>query len=1026
MSERPLKSTPQNANKGEISLFKSVQVTDQPSATASLSSLPTQIQSFQDQPSPELLELEESEQEEGSEILSQPRSTNWWQRISVKTKVTALAVTLGVLPVLLVGGSATYFANRIIVQEALEERQRLAVDISLELNRLMENRLQNVETIITNPLIADPETRQSTAPEDLVKFLDSFAQRESSNPLIATVSPEGAFIYLAGGRIPLRSSEMAVPSNSDTPSAKPFAEFNAAYLLQTQDTFLPAVTPLRVSDVTGEPSLYLVAPLLDPLTQELAYLVYNQITPDDISLLIQEKLINLIYGGRNNDRRLPGFKVIDHRMSYYEKTADEQEQEIAPTRIEVDSNSIKIDGKPFQPGETFFTKQDKTIASGDDETLNAEIATIFPKYAELRSSETVTTTLDISQQDGQEYLLTYAPVPQIEGLYIDWGVLTYEPTSTVFAAQKTLILTLSLGTIVTALVLGTIAATIASRATRPIIEAADAVEKIGRGELKTRVNVEGEDEVATLGFNINQMANQLQGFLDAQRIEAERERLLAAAKGSGAMRTADLEAIFSQVIQDVRELLKLEGVILYRLHSNWNNTIPAEFAVLGLPHDDVNEEFSIPDLLLERCQQGEIVTVDSANTDLPIDFLRQLETLSIEAGLMAPIWSGDRLFGVILVHDSTLRDWQPTEITFLQQLATELGLSVYRAELLEQTEKLAQEQRQLKEGLQRRALELLQDVDPISKGDLTIRAKVTADEIGTIADSYNAMVDNLRRIVFQVQDAVDEVVTTTIANDTSVQVLSIEALQQAEAIANALDLVKDMASAVRDVAANAERAETVVQVATQVVDEGDLAMNRTVEGIQAIQMTVADTAKKVKHLGESSQRISKVVELISAFAAQTNMLAMNASIEASRAGEGARGFAVVANEVRSLARQSAEATQEIRNLVSSIQAETREVAEAMEAGIEQVATGTKLVDDTRQSLNKITAVSAQINQLVEAIAQATVVQSHASETVAQTMQDVATIANKTSTEAMQVSSSFGQLQHVARTLKDGVGQFKVS
>jgi methyl-accepting chemotaxis protein len=202
-------------------------------------------------------------------------------------------------------------------------------------------------------------------------------------------------------------------------------------------------------------------------------------------------------------------------------------------------------------------------------------------------------------------------------------------------------------------------------------------------------------------------------------------------------------------------------------------------------------------------------------------------------------------------------------------------------------------------------------------------------------------------------------------------------------------------------------------------------MNRTVDGIQVIRSTVADTAKKVKHLGESSQKISKVVELISAFTAQTNMLALNASIEASRAGEEGRGFAVVASEVRALARQSAEATEEIRKLIASIQAETSEVVTAMESGIEQVVIGTKLVDETRQSLNNITAASTQIGDLVRSIAQLTVSQTAASTTVAQTMKEVATVANKTSEEARHVAQSFEQLRQVAQTLQDGIGQFKV-
>jgi methyl-accepting chemotaxis protein len=327
--------------------------------------------------------------------------------------------------------------------------------------------------------------------------------------------------------------------------------------------------------------------------------------------------------------------------------------------------------------------------------------------------------------------------------------------------------------------------------------------------------------------------------------------------------------------------------------------------------------------------------------------------------------------------------------------------------------------------LQTNALKLLQEVDPISKGDLTIRAKVTEDEIGTIADSYNATVENLCKIVLQVQQAANQVVTTASNNQSSVEVLSDEAARQAAEIAAALDKIEQLAEAVRAVAQNAAQAEAAVQQANETVAEGDMAMDRAVDGMQSIRVTVAETAKKVKHLGESSQRISTVIDLINAFAAQTNMLALNASIEASRAGEYGKGFAVVAEEVRALARQSADATEEIRKLIVGIQAETNDVVKAMETGTEQVVVGTKLVDETRQSLNRISATSAQISRLVEAIAQATVVQAQVSGTVTQTMQDVAAIADKTSIEAKQVSSSFGELREVAETLQAEVSQFRL-
>lgn len=507
----------------------------------------------------------------------------------------------------------------------------------------------------------------------------------------------------------------------------------------------------------------------------------------------------------------------------------------------------------------------KIVASEGSQALGKTLEEEFPKIATQLTRNAAQTFSAIAPHDQGESIITYSATERLAERYnLKWSVVLARPTEIVFAPQKQLLLTIVLGTGTVSLFVIAIAAYIANRAVRPILDAASAVDKIGQGELNTRLKVEGEDEVAELSSNINQMAVQLETLIQEQTLAAEEQR-----------------------------------------------------------------------------------------------------------------------------H-------------------------------------LKEEQRQLKEDLQKRALELLMEVDPISKGDLTIRAKVTADEIGTIADSYNATVGNLRKIVLQVQEAASQVAQTTSTNEISVQGLTTEALRQAEEISAALDRVQEMAQSVRLVAFSAQEAEMAVQQAQETVKEGDAAMNRTVDGILAIRETVAETAKKVKHLGESSQKISTVVNLIGTFAAQTNLLALNASIEAARAGEEGRGFAVVANEVRALAQQSAAATSEIEKLVASIQEETNEVVAAMESGTEQVVMGTRLVDETRASLNKITSASAKISDLVEAITQATVIQSQASEAVTYTMTNVAAIANKTSEEVSLVSSSFEQLRKVAQTLQQDVGQFKVS
>jgi len=227
------------------------------------------------------------------------------------------------------------------------------------------------------------------------------------------------------------------------------------------------------------------------------------------------------------------------------------------------------------------------------------------------------------------------------------------------------------------------------------------------------------------------------------------------------------------------------------------------------------------------------------------------------------------------------------------------------------------------------------------------------------------------------------------------------------------------------VAENARQAAVVARLASTTAEAGGVAIDRSVQNIYTLRETVAETAKKVKRLGESSQRISKVASLIDQIALQTNLLAINAGIEAARAGEQGQGFAVVAEEVGQLAARSAAATKEIELIVTNIQQETSEVVEAMELGTTQVVEGTNLVGDAKQSLSKILEVSRQIDTLVQSISSATVSQAETSQAVTELMKEIAKVSERTSNSTRQVSGSLKETLGIAQELQASVGTFKV-
>jgi twitching motility protein PilJ len=335
-------------------------------------------------------------------------------------------------------------------------------------------------------------------------------------------------------------------------------------------------------------------------------------------------------------------------------------------------------------------------------------------------------------------------------------------------------------------------------------------------------------------------------------------------------------------------------------------------------------------------------------------------------------------------------------------------------------------QREEKERLQRRVIDLLLEIEGAREGDLTIQAKVTDDEMGSVADAFNSTVQSLRALVLQVQAVAEQVNQNATQSDNSVGQLSEAALNQSQAITNTLKSVEAMAHSIQEVASSAMEAAAIARQASGAAAEGGAAMELTVESIEDLRGTVAETSKKVKRLTESSQEISKIVALISEVSAKTNLLAFNASIEAVRAGEHGQGFRIVADEVRRLAERVTESTKEIEQLVTGIQLETAEVLTMMEKGTSQVVTGSQLVANTRQTLDSLVGVSQKIDQLVQSISENTSSQTKASQEVSNTIKEVAEVAEKSSSQSQVVSETLKQLVAVAEDLQNSISQFRIS
>lgn len=340
----------------------------------------------------------------------------------------------------------------------------------------------------------------------------------------------------------------------------------------------------------------------------------------------------------------------------------------------------------------------------------------------------------------------------------------------------------------------------------------------------------------------------------------------------------------------------------------------------------------------------------------------------------------------------------------------------------EQQRQRAEDERNL---TQQAILRLMNEMGDLADGDLTVRATVTEDITGAIADSVNYTIEELSVLVSRINDAASRVTAATeSAQQTSTELLAATERQSRE-IEEAGATAERMAQSMTD---SSERALQSAQVARRSLDaarKGADAVENTIRGMNDIRSQIQETAKRIKRLGESSQEIGEIVELISDITEQTNVLALNAAIQAASAGEAGRGFTVVAEEVQRLAERSAEATKQIAAIVKTIQTDTQDAVGAMENATRNVVEGAQLSDAAGQALAEIGDVSMETARLIERISQDTQSQAAVADRVAATMKDILAVTEQTSLGTRQTAVSIGQLAELAVELKGSVSGFKV-
>jgi twitching motility protein PilJ len=896
---------------------------------------------------------------------SNQQSIKGW---GIRAKVIALATIFGVLPVLVVGSVAYRFADNAITKQISSEKIAEAEQLSNQLSRFLQDQLANVQTVarVSGNAIAQVKTHHSK---------DSFEQQattkeELEEQLTAFVRDYSMFSHF--GIYDLQGQEI-VRARSSTKESN---QKNLPYFQQALNTGLPAISePIITNSADHTFSIYMASPVKQREGRTIAIVVAK----------IPAQFVGSTILGT----------IGLHKGSGY--------------------NIVNSSGQFFQ-----------NLNASDRSALGSKIAEEVPRFQQVDAHRKSIAWVDKTKKG--KVLQAYAPMkftPIRKKGELNWSIVTSTDTAIAFAAQKQLLHTIALGTLLTAVVATALAAILAHKAVRPLLVATAAVKKLSQGELDTRIETQGNDELAVLGANINQMAERIQSLLltqsqNTEQLVHQNQMLTNLARCDGLLE-GNTRSAARAFTQGTAETLAVARASLWLYNSNRDGIVCIDLYESNSGQHSEGIELKAVDFpaYFNALEMDRPIVADNAHTDPATQefWASYLTPLGINSILNAPIRSGGKIVGIVCCeHVGTPRQWQAAEVSFVSSVANLMSLAL-DSDLLQQE-----------------VGHLLEVVSNVEDGDLTIRAAVSDRTTGLVADTFNRLLEQLSQVLTQVLSTARALSAGSTAMGEVAKTVSTNAQDQAQEVAQVQKLTQQVEHSVQGSTLAVNLANQSLLNFQSAVDQGQGALSTMTQGIDVLQQGTNRIVQQMKALGEFLGLADQFVQDQSQIASLTQVLALNATLVAARASEqrDPRKFLAVVREFEAIASQVSNLAQQTNDGLASLQQRTDQIHSVVSAidlevqSLGGLVTGfTTGVEQSNHVFGNLKTTTGQVVQAGEAVAQSNQEIFNAAQSTAKAIHEIAQLADRTVLLSRKAQRRSEGMEMLSLRLLDSIGFFRL-